>query len=122
MNDRREQGGRSGRNGKDDLVHTDGESPVADAGRHGEVRPVSKDARSREFLHDRLNSSRNYAQFAAAAGADIFDGEPIERFAAVGKHDERTLRMRAQELRESIFADALRARVEHAGSTKRIEG
>lgn len=85
------------------------------------MRAVSAKAKSRRFLRDRLNSSRNYAHFAAAAGEDLFDGEPIERFAAVGKVDERTLRMRAQELREDIFAEAMRNRSLPA-ATARIEG
>lgn len=91
------------------VVHEGGAVAVADGGRR-EVRPIGKAAKSRRYLHDRLNSSRCYAHFAAAAGEDLFDGEPIERFAAVGKLDERTLRMRAQELREDIFAEALRQR------------
>lgn len=93
---------------------------MADGGRR-EVRPVSEKAESRRFLRDRLNSSRNYAHFAASAGQDLFNGEPIERFAAVGKLDERTLRMRAQELREDIFAEAMRNRSLPV-SAKQVEG
>jgi len=71
--------------------------------RRCEARKVSQEAKSRTFLAGRLRDSQSYAAFAAAAGADMFDGEPIETFNAVGKVDERTLRMRAQELREEIF-------------------
>lgn len=66
-------------------------------------RTVSTEAKSRPFLNQRLRDSQSYAQFATAAGVDLFNGEPIETFNAVGKVDERTLRMRAQELREEIF-------------------
>lgn len=87
-------------------MHEGSQGAARDGGRE---RPkVSQGARSRRFLSDRLASSRHYADFAAASGADIFDGEPIECFAAVGKLDERTLRMRAQELREEIFVEEFR--------------
>lgn len=117
MSDKTRTGGSRG----DAVVCQDKPDAVEHAGGRGEVRPVSATAKSRRFLDVRLESSRAYAHFAAAAGADIFDGEPIERFAAVGKLDERTLRMRAQELREDIYADAMRARVAHR-ATRQVEG
>ena len=67
------------------------------------IPPVGPKARSRRYIDNRLASASDYGAFAAAAGADIFDGEPIERFGAVGKIDERFLRFRAEELREAIF-------------------
>lgn len=114
MNDRIEQ--RRGSRGREDARNSEGvDRPVADGEVRKGVPPVRQDARSRRFLDDRLRSSRDYALFAASAGADIFDGEPIERFAAVGKMDERLLRMRAQDLREDQFREAI-----SASATKRI--
>lgn len=79
-------------------------APVADDRVRKEVPEVSEDARSRASAGKRFDGWREYAQFAVDAGSDIFDGEPIERFAAVGKHDDRALRMRAQDFREQQFA------------------
>lgn len=84
-----------------------------------ENRTVSQDARSRKYLAERLNDSNSYAQFAAAAGADIFDGEPIKPFDAVGKMDERTLRFRTHELRVKVLDLQL---AERAGRSKQITG
>ena len=102
-------------NGVDAVVHQGSVIAVSDDRPSREIRPISKEAKSRSFVHGRLQSPQEYARFAAAAGVDIFDGEPIERFAAVGKMDERTLRMRAQELRERMFAEMLMS------TPKRIE-
>lgn len=103
MDDQQRDSGEGGRRD----VRGDASKPdtLADDRAHQKVPPISKDARSRRFLDDRLRSARDYARFGAAAGADIFDGESIERFASVGKIDERYLRMRAQELREDQFRE-----------------
>lgn len=111
MDDRRKPKGAtkriSGRDGVDAVVHQGDAIAVCDDRPSREVRPISQEAKSRRFVQHRLESPHEYARFAAAAGVDIFDGEPIERFAAVGKMDERTLRMRAQELRERMFAEMI---------------
>lgn len=99
---------KSSRSRKSVIVPPGVESSVADGQPSQEPQAVGKNARSRRYLGDRLHSAKNYGQFAAAAGADIFDGEPLDRFAAVGKLDERVLRMRAQELREKVFTESLK--------------
>lgn len=105
------------RNGKNALVHASSENAVEHGSDSTHNRAVSATAQSRRYLSDRLKSSKNYAEFAAAAGADIFDGESIECFAAVGKLDERAIKMRAQDLREQVFAHELRAASLHIEGT-----
>lgn len=100
---------RNGRSGHDALLPESGGDAVAHGRARPEVRPVSPQARSRSFLDRRFDSWRDYATFGIAASHDIFDGEPIERFAAIGKNDDRVLRIRSQELREQQFALELNA-------------
>lgn len=73
-------------------------------------RPISKNARSRAFVDARLDSATAYAEFAAAAGRDIFDGESLDRFREVNKFDESALRFKAHELREKVVALTFHAR------------
>ena len=71
---------------------------------------VEAPRRVRRYVETRLASAACYGQFAAAAGIDVFDGEPIERFAAVGKMDERFLRYQQHELRAEMWHAATEQR------------
>ncbi len=80
-------------------------NPVVDAGVPEGHRPLGKDARCRQFIANRLDSSTDYARFAAAAGVDILlGGEPLAGFKTVNRLDETTLRHRDLELRRDVFA------------------
>lgn len=46
----------------------------------------------------------------------MFDGEPIDRFNAVGKMDERALRFKAHELRSQMLALAMQDRHKRIGA------
>lgn len=119
MNDRRQDRQAEGRAGRDgtapERAQSDADAVVDDRGSAG-IRPVSATAKCRPHADGRMESSRNYARFATKAGIDILDGEPIERFGALGKLDERSLRFRAQELREEMYAREIQ------DQAKRISG
>ena len=94
---------RNGRLAKDGLVPASSDGSVADGRGRKEVPPLGKAARVRSSMSARFDDWRTYAKFAVDGGFDIADGESIERFGAIGKLDERTLRIRGQELREAEF-------------------
>jgi len=103
--DKRREVRRDGGSGSDAIVRQDQPDPVEDAGVSQGHRPIGKNARCRDYIAGRLNSSIDYAKFAAAAGADILlDGEPLDVFKTVNRLDETTLRHRDLELRRDVFA------------------
>lgn len=110
---------RVARMAEDGLVPQGGVDAVGNGRPRKEVPPVSPQAKSRQFMGERFESSAHYAKFAVAGGFDVFDGEPIERFAALGKMDDRQLRMRGQELREEMFRAEMQAM---AARQKRLTG
>lgn len=88
-----------------EVVRAKRANPVVDAGVPEGHRPLGKDARCRQFIANRLDSSTDYARFAAAAGVDILlGGEPLAGFKTVNRLDETTLRHRDLELRRDVFA------------------
>lgn len=83
---------------------------VVDAGASADHRPLGKDARCRPFIASRLESSQDYARFAAAAGVDILiGGEALAGFKTVNRLDETTLRHRDLELRRDVFAHMVKS-------------
>jgi len=82
-------------------------------------RPVSKNARARKFVDDRLRSTEDYGAYATAVAHDVFDGEPLKPFLVACAHDNTLLRMRALELRAKEFAYTIGARVEAPTSTQK---
>lgn len=86
------------------VEHRQGQRNAAQNGSNPENRAVSKNARCREFVTDRLDSAESYATFAAYAAVDILDGEPLNRFKAINALDQNAMRKEQLQMRRELMS------------------